>query len=92
MADESTVKRILPHSAEAEQSVIGSMIIDPDAITRAAEFLKSEDFYNKQFGIFFDTIIELQDKTGSVDIVSLRDKLLSKGIPEELCGEVVVPS
>lgn len=86
MADESTVKRILPHSAEAEQSVIGSMIIDPDAITRAAEFLKSEDFYNKQFGIFFDTIIELQDKTGSVDIVSLRDKLLSKGIPEELCN------
>lgn len=86
MPDESTVKRIMPHSAEAEQSVIGSMIIDPDAITRAAEFLKSEDFYNKQFGIFFDTIIELQDKTGSVDIVSLRDKLLSKGIPEELCN------
>ena len=44
--EEALIKRILPHSIEAEQSVIGSMILDRDAILVASEILTSDDFYS----------------------------------------------
>ena len=48
--EEALVKRIMPHSLEAEQSVIGSMIMDRDAIMTASEVITSEDFYQSQYG------------------------------------------
>ena len=52
--EEALIKRILPHSIEAEQSVIGSMLLDRDAILIASEILTSDDFYQNQYGIIFD--------------------------------------
>ena len=52
--DENVIKRIMPHSLEAEQSVIGSMFIDTEAIAAATEQISGEDFYNRQYGIVFD--------------------------------------
>ena len=52
------IKRILPHSIEAEQSVIGSMILDRDAILVASEILTSDDFYQSQYGVLFDAMLE----------------------------------
>ena len=46
--EENVLKRILPHSTEAEQSVIGSMIIDREVIVVASEIISGEDFYNRQ--------------------------------------------
>ena len=46
--EENAIKRILPHSIEAEQSVIGSMIMDREAIVVASEMIMGDDFYNKQ--------------------------------------------
>lgn len=51
MAEEAILKRVLPHSIEAEQSIIGSMIMDKDAIVTASEILHGDDFYSKQYGI-----------------------------------------
>ena len=45
--DEGLIKKILPHSVEAEKSVIGSMLMDADAITIASEALISDDFYGQ---------------------------------------------
>lgn len=56
--EEALIKRVMPNSLEAEQSVIGSMIMDKDAIVAASEILISEDFYHKQYGILFDAINE----------------------------------
>ena len=53
--DEAVIKKVPPHSVEAEQSVIGSMIMDRDAIVVASELISGEDFYNKQYGILFET-------------------------------------
>ena len=50
--EEALIKRILPHSIEAEQSVIGSMILDRDAILVASEILTSDDFYQKRSDLF----------------------------------------
>ena len=49
--EENVIKRILPHSIEAEQSVIGSMLMDREAIVVASELISGEDFYNKQYGV-----------------------------------------
>ena len=52
-AEEALLKRVLPHSMEAEQSVIGAMIMDREAITVASEINKGYDFYGKQYGVIF---------------------------------------
>ena len=57
--EETLIKRSMPNSLDAEQSVIGSMIMDKDAILTAMEMLTSDDFYHKQYGILFDAMIEL---------------------------------
>ena len=61
-AEEAILKRVLTHSIEAEQSVIGSMFIDAEAIAAATEQISGEDFYNRQYGVVFDTIVELNNE------------------------------
>ena len=83
--DEAVVKRVLPHSTEAEQSVIGAMLMDAEAITTASEIISGDDFYNKKYGLLFDTIVELQGSSGgSVDLVVLQNKLKEKDAPPEV--------
>ena len=69
--DESVIKRILPHSEEAEQSVIGSMLMSREAIAAASETLTGADFYQQQYGIIFDTMVELNNEGVAVDVVTL---------------------
>ena len=57
--EETLIRKTLPHSLEAEQSVIGCMLMDRDAILTASEILTSEDFYQHQYGVIFDAIVEL---------------------------------
>ncbi len=83
-AEEALLKRILPHSMEAEQSVIGSMIMDREAIVAASEIVLGEDFYNKQYGVLFDTMVELNDEGKPVDLVTLQDRLREKDVPPEV--------
>ncbi len=82
--EENVIKRILPHSIEAEQSVIGSMIMDRQAIVVASEIITSDDFYNKQYGILFETMVELHDAGSAVDLVTLQNKLQEKDVPPEV--------
>lgn len=83
-ADEALLKRVLPHSIEAEQSVIGSMIMDREAITVASELIAGEDFYSKQYGVLFDSMVELNDEGKPVDLVTLQDRLKEKDVPPEV--------
>ena len=82
--DEALLKRVLPHSIEAEQSVIGSMIMDREAIVVAAGILHSEDFYGKQYGIVFEAMVELNDEGKPVDLITLQDRLKEKDVPPEV--------
>ena len=82
--EEALLKRILPHSIEAEQSVIGSMIMDREAIVVASEIVLGEDFYNRQYGVLFDTMVELNDESRPVDLVTLQDRLKEKDVPPEV--------
>lgn len=82
--EEAIIKRVLPHSIEAEQSVIGSMMLDREAIVVASEMILGDDFYHKQYGIVFDTIVELHEEGRPVDVVTLQDRLKEKDVPGEV--------
>ena len=82
--DEGLIKRVLPHSMEAEQSVIGAMLMDSDAIVTASEQVDKEDFYGKQYGIMFEAIVDLYNAGKPVDIVTLQEKLKEMNVPPEL--------
>lgn len=79
-------KRILPNSQEAEKSVIGSMLLDKDAITVASELLLGEDFYIKQNEILFDAMVELNNEGKPVDPVTLQNRLKEKDVPPEVAN------
>ncbi len=82
--EENILKRILPHSMEAEQAVVGSMLIDREAITVASEIVTGEDFYSRQYGILFETMVEMNDEGQPVDLVTLQNRLREKDVPPEL--------
>ncbi|MCM1046798.1 MAG: replicative DNA helicase [Clostridiales bacterium] len=82
--EEALLKRILPHSIEAEQSVIGSMIMDKEAIVIASEIITGDDFYSRQYGIVFEAMIELNDEGRPVDLITLQDRLKEKDVPPEV--------
>lgn len=81
---EEAIKRIPPHNVEAERAVIGSMIMDSDAILVAMEILLPEDFYQGQYGIIFGAITEMYKAGIGADLVTLQDKLREKEVPPEL--------
>ena len=82
--EEALIKRIMPNNLEAEQSVIGAMIMDRDALVTASETLVREDFYHQQYGILFETIVELFDAEQPIDVIMLQNRLREKNVPEEL--------
>ncbi|MGN0334282.1 MAG: replicative DNA helicase [Lachnospiraceae bacterium] len=82
--EEALIKRVMPHSAEAEQSVIGSMLMDKEAIMVASEIISGEDFYQKQYGVLFDNMVELFNEGKAVDLVTLQNRLKENGVPEEV--------
>ncbi|MFR7475027.1 replicative DNA helicase [Frisingicoccus sp.] len=82
--DEALIKRILPHSDEAERAVIGSMLMDADAIVTASEMITGDDFYQRQYGILFDVMTELYGEDKPVDLVTLQERLKNKDVPPEL--------
>ncbi len=82
--DEALIKRVLPHSIEGEQSVIGSMLMDREAIITASEMITADDFYQHQYGIMFEAMIELFNEGKPVDLVTLQDRLKEKDVPPEV--------
>lgn len=82
--EETVIKRIMPNNLEAEQSVIGSMIMDRDAIMVASEVLVPDDFYHKQYGTLFAAMTELFDDGKPVDLVTLQNRLREKDVPPEV--------
>ena len=57
--DEALIKRVLPHSIEAEQAVIGAMLMDKEAILTSSEIISGDDFYQSAYGVIFDAIVEI---------------------------------
>ena len=82
--EEALIKRVLPHSIEAEQSVVGAMLMDKDAIMTASEIISGKDFYQTSYGIVFESMVELFNEGKPVDLITLQNRLREKDVPEEI--------
>lgn len=87
---ETPIMRSLPHSIEAEQSVIGSMIIDRGAIAKVSEKLNEDDFYRDGHKVLFKAILEMFKEDMAVDLVTLLEYLKSTDKLEKAGGVTYV--
>lgn len=81
--EEALIKRVMPHSTEAEQSVIGSMLLDREAIMTVVQMLTREDFYHPMYGLLFEIITELFNEGKPADILTVQNRLKEKDAPPE---------
>ncbi len=70
-----SVERLPPHNLEAEQSVLGSLLIDRDAIIKIAAFVKPEDFYQSANGVIYQAVLDLYNRREPTDFITLSDEL-----------------
>lgn len=82
--DEALIKRIMPHNLEAEQSVIGSMLMDREAVIVATDMLTKDDFYSAQYGILFEAMAQLNREGKPADLVQVQEKVRQSGAPQEI--------
>ncbi|WP_353097452.1 replicative DNA helicase [Tissierella praeacuta] len=80
------IGRIPPHSLEAEQSVLGAMILDKDAINTAIEIIRPDDFYKEANREIFEAILILFNKNEPVDLITLSEELKRRGTLENIGG------
>lgn len=83
-------ERIPPQDLNAEQSVIGSMLLDKNAITRAMEILSPESFYRDSHRFIYESILELSESNEPVDIVTVTDHLRNNGKLDAVGGSVYI--
>ena len=79
-------EKLPPQSIEAEKSLLGSLMLDKNAIIRMADFLKPEDFYRKSHQDIYAACLELFEKSEPVDILSVSNRLKEKNLLEEVGG------
>ena len=82
--DEALIKRVLPHSIEAEQAVVGAMLMDRDAVLTSSEIISGDDFYQKPYGVIFDAVVEIYNEGKPVDLITLQERLKEKDVPAEI--------
>ena len=87
---ETPIMRSLPQSLEAEQSVIGSMLIDKNAIVKVSEKLNEEDFYRDGHKVIYRSILELFKEDSAVDILTVLEYLKSNDLLERAGGVTYV--
>jgi len=80
------IQRIPPHSIEAEQSVLGAMLLDKEAISTASEVLKGDDFYREVHKEIFEAIIDIYNENKPVDLITLTEKLKGRNTLEAVGG------
>ncbi|HEX5036511.1 MAG TPA: replicative DNA helicase [bacterium] len=83
---ESITSRLPPQSLEAEQSVLGGIMIENDAINRVVEFVESEDFYRESHRKIFRAMLELSEHGEPIDLITLTNTLKTRGELEEAGG------
>jgi len=87
-----SIDRLPPQSVEAEQSVLGALLIDRDAVIEVADVLRAEDFYRSHHGDIYGAVIELYERREPVDVVTVAEVLERKGQLESVGGAAYLTS
>ncbi|MCI7676082.1 MAG: replicative DNA helicase [Phascolarctobacterium sp.] len=85
-------ERVPPQSIEAEQSVLGAMLIDKEAIAKVTEVLNADDFYREAHRVIFTAMLELYNKNEAVDLITVTDILRRDNKLEDIGGIAYITS
>ena len=78
--------RIPPHSVEAEQSVLGSILLDKEAMISVSETLVPEDFYKEAHKVIYESMLKLYNSQSEIDLITLTDELRDQGYLDDIGG------
>jgi replicative DNA helicase len=92
VTESSRIERLPPQNVEAEEAVLGALLIDPDAIIRVASILRPEDFYREKHGWIYDVALSLHDRREPIDFLTVCDELERRGQLDELGGPAHITS
>ncbi len=92
MAPKTDHLRVPPHNLEAEASVLGSLMLDKDAVIKIADLLKLGDFYKDDHNLIYETMLALYEEREPIDVLSLSNKLEEKGKLEKVGGSSYLAS
>lgn len=84
--------RIPPHSVEAEQSVLGSILLDKDAMISVSETLEPEDFYKEAHKVIYESMLKLYNSQSEIDLITLTDELRDQGYLDDIGGIAYITS
>lgn len=87
-----SIDRLPPQSIEAEQSVLGALLIDRDAVIEVAEFLRPDDFYRAAHKDIFVAVLDLYERREPVDVVTVSEVLERTGLLEQAGGSAYLAS
>ena len=87
-----SIDKLAPQAVEAEQSVLGSILIDPDAILKVAEFLRPADFYRQQHSDIYEAMLGLHGQREPIDLVTLGEELDRRDRLEPVGGPAYLAS
>jgi replicative DNA helicase len=85
-------EKLLPQNIEAEAGVLGSLLIDPEAVVQVAGFLRPDDFYRETHRMIFQAMLDLYESGGPADLITLTDELARRGKLDEIGGVSYVSS
>src|SRR5699024_12537508 len=80
------ISRIPPHSVESEQSILGSILLDKDAIITVSETINPDDFYKEAHKIIYEAMIKLSNKSEPIDLITLTEELKKQGNLDDVGG------
>jgi replicative DNA helicase len=87
-----SIDRLPPQSIEAEQSVLGALLIDKDAVIEVADFLRPDDFYRGHHGTIYGAVIDLYERREPVDLVTVSEVLERTGQLDAVGGSAYLTS
>ena len=90
MPDAPVKERTLPHNLEAERSVLGAILLHNDAFNLAAEVIDSADFFRDAHRRIFDKMVKLAERSGAIDLVTLKEELGRSGELDEVGGPAYI--
>ena len=90
MTESKRIERLPPQSIEAEEAVLGALLIDPDAVIRLATILRPEDFYREKHGWIYDAMLTLHERREPVDFLTVCDELERRGVLDEVGGAAFI--
>jgi len=90
MSDIQIAERTLPHSLEAERSVLGAILLRNDAINQAAELIDADDFFRAAHRIVFDKMVTLSERGQAIDFITLNEELRGAGQLDEVGGPAYI--